>query len=602
MQTSIFRTVKRRLVTQASTLLNQASGDRAGKPASEGLRLSSRFASPALALILTALLSSSLFLGAGRTASAQVLARPGWAGSGVTPEPWWHRAVFYRIDPVRFQDGTGQGRGNPAGIIQRLGYLQSLGVDALVLDFSAPDLNPRNTKPASSRAGSTLTATSLDGFDDLTREAVSHHLRVLIALGAPASQGSAAMGQYLAQARAWLNQGAAGIYVSTRPLAAFADPGLATYLVAQLRGLTNSFPGDRILVADAVPDAPAALQRAIAQAAQLTVAPALSLAAPDAASLRQQMLARLAGAPGTATLLLASRQMPPSEAAPQERGLERAAAAILLASRTAVMIDYGQELGERGPETQPGMPRSATIPIVGSAGAVSRQGVPLEIGSGGSGPLMQWTPTNLTREPKAPEAESAATKPAATYGAFHSYVKPLPRNLFTPPPLPDVVLSDTPSPVDPNSLPGFTSGNIDPVLAAAAARNAATANVAVEDADPNSLLNLYRRLIQLHHENASVRNGAEDVLDYDSVDALVWLRQAPAGSRTSAAVLVACNLSVRPLALSLSSIAQLHMRRGALRNLLSVATLSSSASRSLPQAASDLSVAPGHLFIGELHP
>jgi hypothetical protein len=35
-------------------------------------------------------------------------------------ETWWHRAVFYRLDPATFQDSNGDGRGDLAGVAQRL--------------------------------------------------------------------------------------------------------------------------------------------------------------------------------------------------------------------------------------------------------------------------------------------------------------------------------------------------------------------------------------------------------------------------------------------------------------------------------------------------
>jgi alpha-glucosidase len=508
-----------------------------------------------------------LLLAAALSCSAQVLARPGWAGSGVTVETWWRRAVFYRIDVTRFQDSTGDGRGDLAGVTERLDYLQSLGVDAIIIDPEGmSDPGP---------AAQPLTA----AFDDLTRQAANHHLRVLVALPAPASQRSDATAQYLARARAWLNQGAAGLYVPTRQLAALNNPPLAAYLVHALRMLTNSFPGERILLADAAPDAPAAEASAIAHDVQLVAAPPIALATPDAASLRRQMLADLPASATTTTLLQASRRLPTNLPPAQRNGLEAALAAALLASRTAVLIDYGQELGEQ--EAGQRSPAANTAP------------------------LMQWTPTNLTRAPRPPAPESAAAKPGAVYGAFHPYIKPLPRSLFPPPSLPDVELSNTPPPVDPNSLPGLTSGDIAPTLADAITPNAAAANVAVEDADPHSLLNLYRRLVQLHHENASLRNGAEDILDFDADDALLWLRRAPAGSRTSATVIVACNLSAKPFALSLDAVNQLHLRHAALRNLLSD-------SQPLPQpperqpvareTTDSLTIPPYNLFLGELHP
>src|SRR3989304_604213 len=49
----------------------------------------------------------------------------------MTPAPWWKQAAFYHIYPLSFQDTTGNGMGDLAGILQRLDYLRELGVDAL---------------------------------------------------------------------------------------------------------------------------------------------------------------------------------------------------------------------------------------------------------------------------------------------------------------------------------------------------------------------------------------------------------------------------------------------------------------------------------------
>ncbi len=38
------------------------------------------------------------------------------------PQPWWKNAVIYQIYPRSFQDSNGDGIGDLAGIIQRLGY------------------------------------------------------------------------------------------------------------------------------------------------------------------------------------------------------------------------------------------------------------------------------------------------------------------------------------------------------------------------------------------------------------------------------------------------------------------------------------------------
>jgi alpha-glucosidase len=50
----------------------------------------------------------------------------------MTPE-WWKRGVIYQIYPRSFQDANGDGIGDLSGILERLDYCVSLGVDALWL-------------------------------------------------------------------------------------------------------------------------------------------------------------------------------------------------------------------------------------------------------------------------------------------------------------------------------------------------------------------------------------------------------------------------------------------------------------------------------------
>lgn len=62
------------------------------------------------------------------------------AASGVQAQPsakgpeWLSRAIFYQIYPSSFQDSDGNGIGDLPGIISRLDYIQSLGVNALWLN------------------------------------------------------------------------------------------------------------------------------------------------------------------------------------------------------------------------------------------------------------------------------------------------------------------------------------------------------------------------------------------------------------------------------------------------------------------------------------
>jgi alpha-glucosidase len=61
----------------------------------------------------------------------------------MTELKWWQTAVFYQIYPRSFADGNGDGIGDFRGMIQKLDYLQSLGIDALWLSphFPSPQFD-----------------------------------------------------------------------------------------------------------------------------------------------------------------------------------------------------------------------------------------------------------------------------------------------------------------------------------------------------------------------------------------------------------------------------------------------------------------------------
>ncbi len=55
------------------------------------------------------------------------------SGKGPITRKWWKEAVFYQIYPRSFYDANGDGVGDLRGIIEKLDYLQDLGIDALWL-------------------------------------------------------------------------------------------------------------------------------------------------------------------------------------------------------------------------------------------------------------------------------------------------------------------------------------------------------------------------------------------------------------------------------------------------------------------------------------
>ena len=59
----------------------------------------------------------------------------------VNDRKWWKEAVVYQIYPRSFKDSDGDGVGDLKGIIAKLDYLKSLGIDAIWLNpiYSSPN-------------------------------------------------------------------------------------------------------------------------------------------------------------------------------------------------------------------------------------------------------------------------------------------------------------------------------------------------------------------------------------------------------------------------------------------------------------------------------
>jgi alpha-glucosidase len=71
-------------------------------------------------------------------------------------DPWWHRAAIYQVYPRSFRDANGDGTGDLPGVISELGYLASLGIDAIWLSpfYESPQrdsgydvVDPRSVDP-----------------------------------------------------------------------------------------------------------------------------------------------------------------------------------------------------------------------------------------------------------------------------------------------------------------------------------------------------------------------------------------------------------------------------------------------------------------------
>lgn len=98
------------------------------------------------------------------------------------PQPWWKNAVIYQIYPRSFQDSNGDGIGDLAGIIQRLGYLESLGIDAIWLSPVYRSPQDDNGYDISDYCDIDPMFGTLADMDNLITEAKKHHIRIIMDL------------------------------------------------------------------------------------------------------------------------------------------------------------------------------------------------------------------------------------------------------------------------------------------------------------------------------------------------------------------------------------------------------------------------------------
>jgi Alpha amylase, catalytic domain len=400
-------------------------------------------------------------------APTQTLARPGWVGSGMSADLWWQHAVVYHVNPANFSPTDGSGL---HGITQRLDYLHSLGVDALLL--TPIQLNLTHAQSIDLAYG------TLDDLDDLIHEASRHNIRVLLDLDPQIP--NADMPSF---ARFWLNRGIAGFHV-------IGSTDVSHTQAALLHKATDSYLGQRIVIADVDPSLPPDLRQRTyrvpdPQGPQLILdtRPGTSTTL-SAATIRPAIdtLQDILQAGHSLPLLATDgpaykRSMSRYADGQHDLAIAKVVATLLFTTRAEPLLYYGQELGVISP------PDTAS-----------------------TAPLITW------------DALPTAAKGKSTL----------------------LVRSQPPAP-----------------------------NAALQETDPNSLLNWYRQLSTLRHSNAAVSAGAAITLNHDDQNTLVWVRKPQNVTTLSPAVVVICNLSAQSVQLSLKSDMQrLHLRGSFLRTVL----------------------------------
>ena len=476
------------------------------------------------------------------TASGQTLAHKGWVGSGITVEPWWAGAVLYQIDPVSFQDTEGDGFGDLKGITQRLDYLLSLSVDAIVLSpFQLQaDFGRNNKGPAFEPKYGTE-----EDLDHLIQEASRRKIRIFVDLPLTPSRTTP---ELVSVARFWLSRGIAGLRLTSEPHTPGLPPAQIVERLRELRKLCATFAGQRVVFWDMAEPVPRVLDAGVSsyRRPRRTVATVVAdgpqmvldsqlagIAAFDAGELRQalQQSALPPRAEATTPVLATDgtdhrRSFDRVGAGAHAGEIAKVMATALLASRGAPLLYYGQEIGMA---TTPAQPNSAQPASVAAT-------------------PMQW-----------------------------------------------------------GGNADFTSG----VPWMEMGLDEKTANVAIEDPDATSLLNWYRKLSSLHHENAALRVGTMDVIAESNPDIVAWVRRPRDAGSLTAPVVVVCNVTGRPLLVSVAADVRrvgIEMSSTMMHTLASTQLTASTAALGAgvkepvtgPVSINGISLPPYGVYIGEL--
>lgn len=324
--------------------------------------------------LLTVVLSSVIALS---TLPGQTLARKGWAGSGITVDPWWKHATFYQINPLNFQDSDADGAGDIPRIADRLDYLQSLGVDAVILSpLSVQLAKPGEDGPPFFEKG----YGSTEALDLLQREASLRHMRLLVDLPLSVRHSNE---EALALARFWMSRGMGGLRLvegellqdnqgAGVPNGGVRERGERVHELEErvhaISRLCATYPGQRIVLVDlpsilSTPEAfarrsnrRATRTRGPAGAAVLSVDRSLERPPPlDASAIKAFLL----GGPDKTASASVFASSSSSLRGTQQESVARVLAAALLLGRGSPLLEHGQELGSAQAASPEGMPSNS---------------------------------------------------------------------------------------------------------------------------------------------------------------------------------------------------------------------------------------------------
>lgn len=104
------------------------------------------------------------------------------SGTGAVADPmtWWQQAVVYQVYPRSFNDTTGSGLGDIAGVTAKIPYLAELGVDAIWLSPFYPSQLADGGYDVDDYRDVDPKLGTMDDFDELTAAAHAAGIRVIV--------------------------------------------------------------------------------------------------------------------------------------------------------------------------------------------------------------------------------------------------------------------------------------------------------------------------------------------------------------------------------------------------------------------------------------
>ena len=95
---------------------------------------------------------------------------------------WWKNAVFYQVYPKSFQDTNGDGVGDLPGLISRLDYLETLGIDGIWLSPVCQSPQVDNGYDISDYRAIDPSVGTMEDMQTLIREAKARGISIILDL------------------------------------------------------------------------------------------------------------------------------------------------------------------------------------------------------------------------------------------------------------------------------------------------------------------------------------------------------------------------------------------------------------------------------------